>query len=406
MSFQKAHEKDFFTSYPGFEAHRFGLTDGSAIQETVRVKLTQSLDMITPDLVDETISAIHDIFGENPEWQHVLLKQDTLHLVARLSSRAFLGQPLCTNERWLEIAKNYTVDSFVASFKMRMVPALVRPFCFWFIDECSRIRAQVRDARMLITPEVERRKKGVQEALELGQKQPRIADAIGWMYEISRADNLDYVAGQLSLTLAAIHTTTEAITYALLDLCNHPELIGPLRQEITTVLPDDDYSRPSIQKLRLLDSFLKESQRHHPSDSATMNRYVTKTIQLSDGTKIPGGTRIMVAGVYEDPSVYREPEKFDGYRFLDLDRCQKPVPTTSWAYVATSAKHMGFGYGQHACPGRFFASLEIKMVLCQLLLKYDLRIIDGAAPKTVQFETSRSVDPTCKILLKRRTREV
>ena len=35
--------QDLFVNYPGFEAHKQGLYDDSFIQETVRVKLTQSL---------------------------------------------------------------------------------------------------------------------------------------------------------------------------------------------------------------------------------------------------------------------------------------------------------------------------------------------------------------------------
>ena len=42
------------------------------------------------------------------------------------------------------------------------------------------------------------------------------------MHEVSRGRKVDYVAGQLSLTLAAIHTTTEVTSQALMDICEYP----------------------------------------------------------------------------------------------------------------------------------------------------------------------------------------
>ena len=39
---------------------------------------------------------------------------------------------------------------------------------------------------------------------------------------------------------------------------------------------------------------------------------------------------------------------------------------------------MAFGYGKYACPGRFYASNEMKLVLANLLLLYDFKLPDGA----------------------------
>lgn len=53
LSFNRYFDKDFFVKYPGFEAYRTGYQDGTFIQEVVRTKLTQSLGLVTKDLVDE-----------------------------------------------------------------------------------------------------------------------------------------------------------------------------------------------------------------------------------------------------------------------------------------------------------------------------------------------------------------
>lgn len=402
-NFPKFFAKEFFINYPGFDGHRQGLLDDWFIQELVRVKLTQSLNLITHDLVDETTAATKDIWGDDSEWHTVLLKGTISELVTRLSSRVFLGLPLCRNKRWLDIAQNYTVDAFVAARLMRMVPGVIRPLAYLLIPQCWRLRSQVIDARKLIMPEIEMRKERAQKAMEAGKKPPKTSDTIGWMYEISRGRDVDYVAAQLSLTMAAIHTTTEATAQAIKDICEHPQIVQPLREEIVTVISENGWTKPALQKLRLMDSFLKESQRCTPIGIVSMSRYVEKEFELSDGTILPTGSRFFVAGAFNDPLIYKDPEKFDAFRF-----CSKlePGQVNSWAHVTTSASHMGFGHGQHACPGRFFASNEIKVALCHLLLKYDWALVEGEEPQIFRFESNNSMSPKSKVSVRRRKEEM
>lgn len=226
--------------------------------------MTQSLGLITGDLVEETTASLHDIYGEGREWQTVVLKDTVMDVVARLSSRVFLGKDLCRDPRWLQITKTYTIDSFIASYLLRLVPTLVRPLVYWVIPQCTSIRRAVRDAHKLIDPEVGRRKAAVDACLRAGEKPPKTADSLGWMHEVSRGRPIDHVAGQLSLTLAAIHTTTETTCQALLDVCEHPDVARALRQEIIEVIGEHGCTKTSVYKLKLMDSFLKESARCSP----------------------------------------------------------------------------------------------------------------------------------------------
>ncbi|KAI6092926.1 cytochrome P450 [Hypoxylon rubiginosum] len=405
LNFNKAFAKDFMINYPGFEAHRLGLHDDSLIQETVRVKLTQSLNLVTDDLVDETSASLHDVFGESEEWSTRLIRDDILEVVARLSSRVFLGSGLCRNRRWLDIAKSYTIDSFLLSRLMRAVPAMLRPLAYVLIPQSRSLRSAVRDARKLINPEVQRRKAAVDAAHAAGEKPPKVADTIGWMYEVAKGRDADYVAGQLSLTMAAIHTTTETTCQALLDICEYPGVAQQLRDEIIEVISENGWAKTSLYKLKLMDSFLKEGQRLRPMGQASMQRYVEREVTLSDGTVLPKGSRIMVASNYMDPTIYSEPEKFDAARFLKMR--QQPGQEHSWQFVSTNPAHILFGHGQHACPGRFFASNEVKIALCHLLLKYDLRFVPNEGrPAPRIFEAVNGVDQKSRIQMRRRKAEI
>jgi len=65
---------------------------------------------------------------------------------------------------------------------------------------------------------------------------------------------------------------------------------------------------------------------------------------------------------------------------------------------------MQFGLGKDACPGRFFASNQIKIVLAHLIRNYNMALEDMSAgrPKNPMFEVNVLGDPTANVLLKKR----
>lgn len=107
-----------------------------------------------------------------------------------------------------------------------------------------------------------------------------------------------------------------------------------------------------------------------------------------------------------DPEVYPEPEKYDVYRFLNLR--SQPGQENAHQFVTTSPQHMLFGHGAHACPGRFFASNEMKIALCQLLLKYDWKLCEGQSerPMNLQVDQGFLTDPSAKVMMRRRKEEI
>jgi cytochrome P450 len=74
--------------------------------------------------------------------------------------------------------------------------------------------------------------------------------------------------------------------------------------------------------------------------SVSMNRKVMRRLTLSDGTVLPVGTILMIAGNFRDPEIYENPDGFDPYRFLKL---REGSPNGAYQYVSTSADMFGFG---------------------------------------------------------------
>lgn len=79
-------------------------------------------------------------------------------------------------------------------------------------------------------------------------------------------------------------------------------------------------------------------------------------------------------------------------------------------FVTTSSESFAFGYGSHACPGRFFASAEIKIVLIELLRFWEFRFkgdLEGKGgeekrPKNTEFQLGVSPNVKAEVEFRRR----
>jgi hypothetical protein len=115
-----------------------------------------------------------------------------------------------------------------------------------------------------------------------------------------------------------------------------------------------------------------------------LQRLVTapKGIQLSNGDYLPRDSFIAVCnarqtGAYDPKYLSPQPpqpslDMFCPWRFSDLR--SYPGEENKHQFVTTSNENTVFGHGRWACPGRFFASNEIKAILIQLLERYDIGV--------------------------------
>jgi cytochrome P450 len=85
---------------------------------------------------------------------------------------------------------------------------------------------------------------------------------------------------------------------------------------------------------------------------------------------------------------------------------QTPGKENQAHFVTTSPESLGFGHGQHACPGRFFAANEVKVLLCHLLLKYDFELIPGSDYSIQPYGFNLNTNKGAKIRVRRRKEEI
>lgn len=101
-----------------------------------------------------------------------------------------------------------------------------------------------------------------------------------------------------------------------------------------------------------------------------------------------------------DPEIFENPDVFDPYRFYNLRKAAEDVGKNQ--FVTLGGGIYSFGYGRHACPGRFFAANEIKLILVHLLRNFDIEQKEkGERYKNMAFQMSNSPDPSRELMFKR-----
>lgn len=103
-----------------------------------------------------------------------------LNMVARVSTRIFMGAELCRNEDWLNASAEYTACAFNAVEVLRNWPAVLRPWVAPFIPECRETRAKITRCREILEPFVAARRTAKAKALAQGEKPPVYEDSLEW----------------------------------------------------------------------------------------------------------------------------------------------------------------------------------------------------------------------------------
>lgn len=200
------------------------------------------------------------------EWHSIDFKDTILQLVARVSSRVFLGELLCRDEEWLRITRDYTTSSFIAAEELRLWPAPLRPVVHWFLPKCGELRALVRKAREVVRPILEERQRQKMNPPQTESEKAKVFDdAIEWFETAANGRPYDPISAQLLLSTAAIHTTTDLTCQTLTKIAQNPEILAPLRKEIADVLQEHGWKKTALYEMKLLDSVIKEGQRTKPS---------------------------------------------------------------------------------------------------------------------------------------------
>ncbi|RXW20791.1 hypothetical protein EST38_g5070 [Candolleomyces aberdarensis] len=398
---------------------------GDNIQIPVIVNtLNRSLGDLVPLVHDEAVLAFDEAFpfddseGKSEDgWKSFKISRPIMSIVGRVSNRILVGLPLCRNEKYINTNIDFAVEVVVMSYILLAVPAFIRNLVNKLI---SPIPKRVKQSTAFIQPLIDERKEKEE---KFGEGYEKPFDFLSWLMDTARKYNKpdrDVILRMMSTNFGSIHTTSLTFTNAMLTLLAHPQYIEPIREECDRCVQEEGWTKAAMDKMVFLDSFMKESQRVDVVAAILGNRLAISDFTLklssdgdadsssSEGVFIPKGTMLAAnfLDAHFDKAVWsgEDPDSFDPYRFMKIQK----ETGRQWVITTTSPNILTFGHGRHACPGRYLAAQEMKLMMAYLVMKYDMKLPGSEKttpqrPRNLWIGNNSMPDPRVRVLLKRRS---
>jgi cytochrome P450 len=374
--------------------------DSSYHVDIIRTKLSRNIGDTFKEVRDELVrflDASIPIHGD--DWVKVPIVDTMERAVCATSNRVFVGAPLCRNQDYLNLNLSFTLNVIKHATILKMFPKLLRPIV---ARVTSTLPSQFRQQEEFVRPMVEERFARMEEFGENWDDKPN--DMLMWL--MSEAKGVErslegFARRLLNINFAAIFTTSLSFTSAFYHLLSNPEYIETLRHDVETAVAEEGWTKAGMDKMIKVDSFLRESHRINVAGIFGLTRLALRPFTFSNGVTIPAGTVIAapVTAIHTDGEIYPNPDEFDGFRFANL---REHDGVAGQQVTSTSADYLTFGYGRHACPGRFFAANEVKALLAHVLVTYDIKLEEGKRAPRIRTIGSMRIPEKANIMFRKR----
>lgn len=175
----------------------------------------------------------------------------------------------------------------------------------------------------------------------------------------------ELLAELVALFFAGYETTAKTLSWTLVLLDRHPQVLAGVLDELDQVLGGRSPTAEDVPRMPRLDRAIKESMRLLPPMPMLFFRVASRPIPLGDATLPPNANVIVSPYVTQrDPAVFAEPS-----RFLP-ERWETTEPST-YAYLP-------FGAGPRTCIGAAFAKQSLRLILATLLQRARFALVPGA----------------------------
>ncbi|KAH7075664.1 cytochrome P450 [Paraphoma chrysanthemicola] len=348
----------------GIELNRLGMQ--RRILRKLSLKLEGYQQPLTNLIATEMRDALSGRTGTTGAWTGIGIFSMTQKVVAMANTFTFYGHHFTGDQAFLEAALQYPRDVFIAAEVLRCVPSALSGPASWLATRGHRASNHMFAK---LVPMVEERLRCGKEVSRNTQQ-----DYVQYVIDLYPEDVPDrarrIVEQTLALWFASVHQPAITLYYAILDLCEHPHLQQQLLAEISASQSSDGSIDPL--KLELLDSFLKESARLNTSESISLRRKAVQPFTFKDGTHVAAEDWVCVPQrpLLRDAAIYPNPDTFDPFRFMSHNTGTQKASK----FTDLSPDYPMWGLGKQACPGRFYASLIVKLVLIELIQSYDFRM--------------------------------
>ncbi|XP_061194480.1 steroid 17-alpha-hydroxylase/17,20 lyase-like [Saccostrea echinata] len=186
---------------------------------------------------------------------------------------------------------------------------------------------------------------------------------------LEKLDDTHLVQTISDIFFAGVDTTRFTMDWFVYFMTRFPEIQIKCQEEIDRVVGSGHPSMKDRNNLDYTEACLFETMRLG-SVAGLGVPHMTMCDSQVGGYDIPKGTTVFINhwALHHDPKFFKEPEKFDPYRYLDENGKKKPARPDSW---------LPFSAGNRVCLGETVAKPEILLMCANLLQRFKISLPDG-----------------------------
>ena len=371
-------------------------------EHVIHKYLPRRVASMVPDMWEEVQVAMDQTWGmDTKSWKEIGVSKNMMRIIPTITNRMMLGLPICRNEDFLKNMGKFAMDVIsCASLYLRLTPHFLKPVVGPLVTIPNN--RHWRNTTKYTLPIINERLANIKRKKEdpsFHWDEPN--DYISWHINLAMAEGRhdeltpDRISRRLMpLNFAAIHTTALTMTNTLFDLLSSPstpEWLEGIREEAERVLAEEggQWTKAGLARCHRSDSAIRESMRI----SNFMTRNVLRKVMpeegienKAEGWRAPKGILLGVDmhSAQHEPEIYPDPDTYDAFRFskpreeADASNVHGGLNgAKSTGLTNTSDIFLPFSHGRHACPGRFFVSLEMKLLLAYMVTNYEVQPLEN-----------------------------
>jgi cytochrome P450 len=299
--------------------------------------------------------------------ENYCIQDDLVRFTVDITSSLAFGYEMNTLEQNGNVIQDHMGKIFPRFFKR-----INDPILFYKIYKNKKDReydVALNEINKQIDKFIENGKENLIKHPELKENPTNFLEAILVAAEEEKVFSNQEIKGNLiTLLFAGEDTTAHSLAWAILFICNHPEIQKKLQEEADAVIGQENYLKDYSKNndFPYTEAVINETLRLksvapllfiEPLEDIEIDNYLFKK-----GKAIATITRF--AAITD--SYFSDSKQFKPERWLEKEESKCPVHNTD--------AFMPFGFGPRFCPGKNLAFLEMKLLLSMIAKNFNIEM--------------------------------